>query len=105
MRESAGDGDLAQEAARSERDSEIRAEDFQGDWPVVPPVLGQIHGRPATATELALDRVAVAEGVSECRGRHVGHGRPMEEVLQMCGRHAASASSGRDRHCYGPNTG
>ena len=55
MRQPGGGVDLAQEAVRPQGRGQFRAEDFEGDRPMVLQVLRQIHGRHAPAAELSFD--------------------------------------------------
>ena len=48
-------------------------EDLEGDGTVVPEVVGQIHHRHPASAQLALQRVAVTEGIGQ-RVRRCGHG-------------------------------
>ena len=59
--------DLAQEALGAERGGELGAEHLEGDLAVVLEVVGQVDRGHAAAPELALEHVAVAEGVGEKR--------------------------------------
>ena len=59
--EPAGDGDLAQEPLGTERGGEVGPEHLQGDRPVLPGVVAEVHRGPPAAPELALDRVPAGE--------------------------------------------
>jgi hypothetical protein len=65
--------DLAVEALSAEQRCDGRVEHLERDPTFVPQVGGEIDGGHAASPELALEGVAVAEGVGE-RGRDVGHG-------------------------------
>jgi len=47
---------------------------------------GRTGGGHAAAPELALEAVAIAKGIGECGGRHVGHDQALRG--QMSGRNA-----------------
>jgi hypothetical protein len=91
-----GDGlDLAEEALGPERGDEFRPEDLEGDGAVKAEVLGEIDGRHTPTAELALERVAIAEGIGKGGVRPVGHSPTlMEMTLQICAPLREIASSG-----------
>ena len=60
--------DLSQETFRAKHGCELRAQHLQGHWPVVLNVMREIDRGHAPAPELALDRVAVAQGVDQLGG-------------------------------------
>jgi hypothetical protein len=65
MLESGGEVDFAPKAIGAQDGGQLGAEDLQGNRAVVFEVLGEVdRGHPA-APELALDRVAIAEGISQ----------------------------------------
>jgi hypothetical protein len=72
MLEVRGDLDLAQEPLDPEHGPELGVEDLVGDLPIVPEVAGEVHRGHPTASDLAVDRIAVREGVAE-GGGDVGH--------------------------------
>jgi hypothetical protein len=74
--ESRGCLDFTQEALGAERVRQLLMQDLQGDRPVVAEVVGQVHCRHASAAEFALQRVTVAERLSELGG-WCGHQIPM----------------------------
>jgi hypothetical protein len=57
--------DLALEALGAERGGELGEENLEGDGPVVAEVLREVDNGHAAAAELALEGVAVGEGVAE----------------------------------------
>jgi hypothetical protein len=59
MKHLSDDFDLAEEAIGGERPAELRAEDFHGDFPPVAHIFGEVDGRHAARTELALDTEVV----------------------------------------------
>jgi hypothetical protein len=59
--EPGGEADLALEALGAERGRELRQEDLEGDWAVVPEVLGQVDHSHAAPAELALDPVVIRQ--------------------------------------------
>jgi hypothetical protein len=63
MLESGGEPDLAEKALGSEGVGELSAENLERDLSIVLEVSRQIDHSHATSPELALDRVAIAEGV------------------------------------------
>ena len=72
--EPGGEVDLALEALGAERGGELGEQDLEGDRAVVAEVVGQVDDGHAAAAELALERVAVGEGVAQAV-RHA-HGAP-----------------------------
>ena len=74
MLEPGGEADLALEALGAERGGELGEQDLEGDGPVVAEVVGQVDDGHAAAAELALEGVAVGEGVAQAV-RHA-HGLP-----------------------------
>ena len=74
MLEPGGEVDLALEALGAERGGKLGEEDLEGDGPVVAEVVREIDDRHAAAAELALEGVAVGEGVAHAV-RH-SHGAP-----------------------------
>jgi hypothetical protein len=65
--------DLVQEAFGTESGCELRVEDFERNRPVVLQVMGKVHRCHAAPAELALDAVAVTQGILESGG--VDHGK------------------------------
>jgi hypothetical protein len=53
--------DFALEALGTERGGQFRMQDLQGDWAVVPEIVGQKYGGHAASPELALDAVAISQ--------------------------------------------
>ena len=72
MIEPRGELDLAKEAVRARGASQIGMQDLERDRPVVSQVLREVNRRHAAAAELALDGVAVGEGLLKT-GEQVGH--------------------------------
>src|SRR6185369_8854492 len=64
-----------QEALGADHGGELGLEDLECDAPVMADVLGQIDRRHAAGPELALEQVALPEGVGQGGALHVGHGR------------------------------
>ena len=60
-----GEADLALEAVGAEGEGELGEEELEGDRAVVAEVLGEVDDGHAAAPELALDGVAVGEGVAQ----------------------------------------
>ena len=65
MLEPGGRADLAQEALGAERAAELGVQDLERHRPVVLEVAGEVDRGHAAAAELALEHVAVAEGLAE----------------------------------------
>ena len=59
--------DLAQEPLGAQRGGELRAQDLDGDAPVVPEVVGEVHRRHAARAELSLDAIVVSERSAQFR--------------------------------------
>jgi hypothetical protein len=65
--------DFPEEAIVAQDGSQLGSQQFEGDRPVVPEVLRQVHCRHAALPQLALDTISIAQGVQEiCRW--VAHG-------------------------------
>ena len=76
--------DLALEALGAERGGKLGEEDLEGDGAVVAEVLGQVDDGHAAAAELALEGVAVGEGVAQAvRHAHGGSRGPRNELAGM----------------------
>ena len=73
MLEPGGEADLALEPLGAERGGELGEQDLERDRAVVPEVLGQVDHGHAAAPELALEGVAVGEGVAQAI-RHAHRG-------------------------------
>jgi hypothetical protein len=71
------EADLALESLGAEAGSELGEQDLEGDGAVVAEVPGQVDDGHAAAAELALERVAVGEGIAQAVGH--GHGGPRGE--------------------------
>jgi hypothetical protein len=65
--ETRGSADLAQEALRAERGGELGVKHLERHRAVVPEVMGQVDSGHATAAELALKRVSVAQNLGQGR--------------------------------------
>ena len=78
--------DLAQEALRAEHRAEFGVEHLERDGPLVPDVASEVHGRHAAAPELALELVAVAEGLREV-WRWYGHWHEREGASNLAAGH------------------
>ena len=77
MAEVGGGLDLAEEALGAERRRQLGPQHLDGDLAVVLEVLGEIDRGHAALAELALDAVAIAEGLGEAvRRRRSRRGRP-----------------------------
>jgi hypothetical protein len=77
---------LAEESLRAERAGEIGVQNFERHPPVVTEVAGQPDGGHAAASELALDRVAVAEGRAEkCQHRVALTSTTLQRVTRRSG--------------------
>lgn len=77
MREPGGDADLAQKSLGADRRSEFRTQNLYRDLTFVLFLFGEMDYCHPAAAELALDRVAVEQGVGHRRGRpgHACHFR------------------------------
>jgi hypothetical protein len=60
-----GEADLALEAFRPQGRHQLGVEKLERHWAIAPEVAREIHGGHATAPELALEEVAVAQCVGE----------------------------------------
>jgi hypothetical protein len=69
MLQAGGGPDLQEEPLRSERGSELGAQDLERDGPIVSEVAGEIDGGHAAASEFALDAIAIGQGGREEVGR------------------------------------
>src|SRR5262249_34429579 len=77
---------------------ELSAKDLQPNRPLVLEIAGEIDSRHPPATELALDGIAVAQGLSQCRSRPVSHGQVgAGEHLESASTTASSPAEGRFR--------
>ena len=65
MLQGSGESDLALETLGPERGGEVGAEHLEGDEAVVAEVPGEVDRRHAAVAELALEEIAVAQGVGE----------------------------------------
>ena len=92
MLEPRGELDLAQEPLGTEGGGELGLEHLEGDRPVVLEVAGEIDRGHAAAPELALEHVAVAQGVGEERRGDCGHGGARWGDTGMCSVGRANAS-------------
>ena len=75
MLEPGGEVDLALEALGAEGGGELGTENLEGDQAVVLEIPGEVDRGHATAAELALEQVAVTEGV-----RKGGAGRGQDDT-------------------------
>lgn len=74
--------DLMQEAFGTQSRRQLRVEDLEGDQPFVPKVAGEIdHGHAAPA-ELALDVVAVTQGILKSGGVDQGTSEVSPELCE-----------------------
>ncbi len=64
-----GDPDLALEPLGAERGNQVGIQHLEGDRSLVPEIRRQKHDRHSAATELALERVSVTEGIGQLRRR------------------------------------
>jgi hypothetical protein len=80
--ELSGDLDLPEEALRPKAGRQFAVQHFDGNRSVVPEISGEVNRGHPPAAELALERVAMAEGVGQSGGRHVGHGQAFEGYRQ-----------------------
>src|SRR5262249_31404287 len=65
MLQSRGELDLTKKTLGPEACRELGMKDLERHRPLVPEILSEEDGRPAAATELPLDRVAVSQRVSK----------------------------------------
>ena len=63
--QASGDTDLLLEPIRAQRRRDLRMQHLEGDWAIVPEIVGQKHGRETAASKLTLDAV----GVGQRRGK------------------------------------
>ena len=75
MLESRGRPDLAEETIGAECGAEVGVEDLDGDVAVMPEVEREEDGGHAAGADLAIDAIAVAEGVAQALVDVVGHVR------------------------------
>ena len=73
MLEACRDLDLPRKALGAERMGQLLMQDLEGDWPIVPEIARQVDRSHAAPAELALEQVAVAEGIRQ-RRVNCGHG-------------------------------
>jgi hypothetical protein len=71
--------DLAAKAVGPECGSQLRAEDLDGNSPLVLPILCEENGRHPPAAELALDGVVARE-----RGDDSGHEWVADRAMRLC---------------------
>ncbi|HET6576974.1 MAG TPA: hypothetical protein VFG66_01545 [Gemmatimonadales bacterium] len=69
MLEPRGHADLPKKTFGAERGGELRAEELEGDGPVVTEVVGEVDQGHAAAAELAVEPVAAGKGGREAGGR------------------------------------
>jgi len=67
-----GDLDLAEEAVRTQRGGQLGAQDLERHFAAVLEILREIHRRHPALSQLALQAIAVGQGVGQS-GRNVGH--------------------------------
>src|SRR5690349_25087421 len=60
--------DLGEEPVGTDNGGKLGAQDLDGDFPVVPQVLGEIDGGHPALPELAVDGIAAGQGASEWQG-------------------------------------
>jgi len=60
--------DLPLETLGAEGGSQLRMQDLQRDWPVVPEVVGQIDGGHAATPKLSIDAVPIRKVALELLG-------------------------------------
>ena len=92
MLQPSGEPDFLQEPLGPKRLREMRVQNLERDHPVVPEVAREIDRRHSTLAELALNRVAIAEGLDKLWNwlRHV---RTDEAgITRICGQARAAAS-------------
>ena len=75
MLESRARADLAEKAIGAECGAEVGVEDLDGDVAVMPEVMGEEDGGHAAGADLAVDAIAVAEGVAQALKDVVRHER------------------------------
>ena len=73
MLEAGGDLDLPHKALGAERMGQLLVQDLAGDGPIVPEIARKVDRGHAAPAELALEQVAVAEGIRQ-RRVDCGHG-------------------------------
>ena len=93
MLEPGGELDLAEEAVGAEGGCQLGVENFQRDWPVVLHVLDEVDRGHAAAAELALELVAVTQGVPE-GGERLGQSE-LREGIGACRRESQGVRAGR----------
>jgi hypothetical protein len=88
--EAGREADLAQEALAAKLGSEVGTEELERDQPVVLQVAGEPDRGHAAAPELALDPVAVREGLRQCDDRRIRHARSRGNALMSSQRRACA---------------
>ena len=73
MLEAGRDLDLPHEALGAERMGQLLVQDLERHRPIVPEIARQVDRSHAAAAELALEQVAIAEGIRQ-RRVDCGHG-------------------------------
>src|SRR5205814_92922 len=99
MRELSGDADLAHESFRANRGAEFLLQDLDRDFPLVLPLLGEVHRRHAAVSEQTLDVVAIAERGLQGVGRRGGLRGLDRRVAGRGGKREAGGRK-RARHVY-----
>ena len=84
------DANFAEEPIGAEHRAELRVEELDGDWSLVPDVVREIDGGHAAGADVALDRVAAGEPGFELR-LECGHER--ESTGGSCRRRASGKRS------------
>jgi hypothetical protein len=84
--------DLAQETLGADHGGQFGAEDLDGDAAVVLQVVGEVDGGHAAGAELALEAVAVGQGVGQAAER-IGHGGRHGGTSEIAPRSALAWSS------------
>jgi hypothetical protein len=79
MLEIGGGSDFSREPVHAECFGELRPEDLYGDRAIMPEISGQINGRRSAFAELALDAIAVLQGVAKTGKDRVG-----QQSLHLC---------------------
>jgi hypothetical protein len=62
MLQPSGESDLSEKPVAAEAHGELGMQSLERDRPVVSQVMREVHRRHAASTQLALNRVAVAQG-------------------------------------------
>jgi hypothetical protein len=80
-----GGADLTEEPLGADHGGELGPEQLEGDPPLVPEIVSQVHRGHAARTQLALEVIAVRQGRLES-AKHIGHMAHVVEGQRKMGR-------------------